>query len=204
MFTDMSDFPTHDTHQDAGDQYGHQAVDTQQTTEPERERTRRSAKAPTAKPPAEMDTRAARGFARRVLHTRQVLGELEAGDVAILERVSGERKATKGSLDELAVVLSTSTDGSGGKEVLSATRDLLAQVDDSPMEAVVTATMLAADSPDVFREVFNLTRELGVHDAARTPSGHEVKAASALVQAAQGGDTAAALARLERLTGLLG
>lgn len=202
MFIGMSEFPTHNQQPSIHD--GHrQDQETSPVTDTATEPARPT-RVTAAKPPAEMDTRAARGFARRVLGTRKALGELESGDVEILERVSGEKKTVRGNLDELAVVLSTSTGSGGGRDVLTATRDLLAKVSESPMEAVVEATMLAADSPDVFREVFSLTRELGVHDTARTPSGHEVKAASALIQAAQGSDASAALARLERLTGLLG
>lgn len=202
MFTYMSEFPTHDQQQGTYDD--HQGT-TSPAHEPEpRQPAAKPARVSAAKVPSDMDTRAARAFARRVLSTREVLSELGSGDVAILERVSGERKATKGSLDELTVVLATSGGGSGGgKDVLTATRDLLAKVSGNPMEAVVEATMLAADSPEVFREVFSLLRELGVHDAARTPSGHEVKAASVLVQSAQQADTGTALARLERLTELL-
>ncbi|WP_114906764.1 hypothetical protein [Ornithinimicrobium murale] len=193
----MSEFPTHSQPE------SHYRDNEQARPEPKPEPERKTAKAPAAKPPAGMDTRSARAFARRVLSTRAVLDTVESGDVAILERVSGERKATKGNLDELAVVLATSTGGSG-KDILTATRDLLSKVTDSPMEAVVEATMLAAESPEVFREVFSLTRELGVHDTPRAPSGHEVKAASALVQAAQNSNTAAAMTRLEALTDLLG
>lgn len=197
MFISMSEFPTHNPYPDQDNHHS-------PVPEPEQPKPAgRKPKVSPGKPPAGLDTRAARTFARRVLSTRQVLDTIEPSDVTILERVTGERKTTRGDLDELAVVLSAPGDSGAGKDVLTSTRDLLSKVGDDAMGAVVDATMLAADSPDVFREVFALTRELGVHDTPRAPSGHEVKAASALVQAARDGDVGAALARIEALTDLL-
>lgn len=194
MFQVMSDFPTHTQAHDTDDH-------AQDSPVQPAEKPAARASVPAAKAPAGMDRRAARGFARRVLATRSALAGLDAGDVEILARISGERKTVRGDLDELAVVLSTAED-SGAGSALASTRDLLGM--DDPMDAVVEATMLAADQPDTFREVFSLTRDLGVHDLARTPAGHEVKAARALVQALRDADTTDISARLDRLVELLG
>lgn len=204
MFTGMSDFSTHLTDDESDDEQVRDGYDDAVQT-PGTDEQDRGDHAPTkvtqARVPSGLDRRGARQFARRVLTTRAALGELEPADVDVLERLTGERKLVRGNLDELAVVLSTA-DGSGAGTALGATRDLLALQD--PMDAVVEATMLATDHPDTFREVFALTRDLGVHDLARTPAGHEVKAARALVGAFTSTDTTTVAARLDRLVELLG
>lgn len=204
MFTIMTSLPDASTYQDdrwTGQDHG--GGEPAGVSAQPAQAARSTPRATPGKHPAGMDTRAARSFARRVLAARADLDALTAGDVALLERLTGEKKLIKGSLDELTVVLVSGSGSGRATGPLVATADLLSAAAGDPLEAVVEATLLAADSPEVFREVFSLARELGVHDLPRTPSGHEVLAATTLIQACREADLDAVQARLARLSGLI-
>lgn len=146
--------------------------------------------------------RAARLLARNVLATRANLGSLDAQDIALLERLSGEPKAVRDDLDELAVALSApGAAATAALDAVGALRDLLSEPD--PFEQMVSATTLATDHADTFREIWALSRELGLHENARVPAGPEVKAARELCKALEQTDTQTT-DRLERLTALFG
>lgn len=146
------------------------------------------------------DTRSARAFARVVLARAQSVAELDRSDMAILERLAGER-GIKGDRNELVVVLSTGGSAAADARTALTTLSELIETQD-PYEAMVTATTLAVETPGAFREAWALARELGLHDATRVPAGSSVKSAQALCQTVRGADTTTTT-RLSRLAAFL-
>lgn len=151
---------------------------------------------------ADLDPKVARALARQTLATAQTLRQLSHEDLSLLERLAGER-AGSADVETLTVALVAGASAGRAREVITATTSLLQLAPGDPVDAVVEATMLAVDSPEVFREVFTLTRDLGVHDTARMPAGHEVKSAKTLVQSLTDPDPDV-LPRLNRLAELFG
>lgn len=146
------------------------------------------------------DTRSARAFARVVLARAQSVAGLDRSDMAILERLAGER-GIKGDRNELVVVLSTGGSAAADARTALTTLSELIETQD-PYEAMVTATTLAVETPGAFREAWALARELGLHDATRVPAGSSVKSAQALCQTVRGADTTTTT-RLSRLAAFL-